>query len=85
MSKAIRIPVVGGLVTLIFGGPATCGSNPETRPGISFDLESDMQLFPNAAGNPRFYGGTGVISRADARALAAELIRIADAAEQEAS
>lgn len=73
----IRIPVVGGMMTLQFGGVCSTGNDPDTRPGIGFEIESESQLFQKR-GQPGFYGGMGVISRTNARLLAAELIAMAN-------
>lgn len=77
MSNKIRIPVVGGMMTLEFGGVCSTGNDTDTRPGIGFELTSESQLFPIREGNG-FYGGMGVISRTNARILAAELIAMAN-------
>lgn len=78
MSNKTVIPVVGGMMRLIFGGIGSTGPTSDTHPGIMFEVESDGQLLPMRDAPGLFYGGTGVISRSDARKLAAELIRMAD-------
>lgn len=73
----ISIPVIGGMMTLRFGNVCSTGTDPDTKPGIGFELTAGAQLFPSRHGTG-FYGGSGVIGRKDARLLAAALIRMAN-------
>lgn len=60
----VKIEVVGGLCELTFTPFSSTGVDPDTNPGVAFQLKSDRQCFQDRTG--KFYHGVGVIGRADA-------------------
>jgi len=65
--KEIRFDVVGGMCNLVFRVGSSCGRDPNCNPGIGFDCISTA---PASYHRGRYYSGTGVFSRADAKRLA---------------
>lgn len=66
MTDPIEIDVVGGMCKLVIGPIASCGSDPQSKPGISFALISESRGMLHEG---KWYMGMGVIRRDDAKRL----------------
>lgn len=67
MSEAIRIDVVGGECTISFNPGHSTGHDPDTNPGILFDIEASVAFRKDV--NGKYYIGAGVIRRSDVKRL----------------
>lgn len=79
----LKIPVVAGLCELRFQFGSSVGGEDDTRPGVGFDMISDVPGVQLKDG--KFWLGSGVIGRAHATQLRNELEIFLKRCEQEAA
>lgn len=66
--RKVECEVVAGLCTLTFQAGVSTGLDPETHNSLGFHFALDINLLLEHDG--KFHGGSGVIRRSDAKALA---------------